>query len=739
MEIPGLQIERELSRSQCTRLYLASRLHPYRRVAIKVAHCAGGDAAGRLQRLRSHRTLQPDFRHPHIVHVEGAGAEEASLYLVMEYLEGGTLDQNLVWGMGVHKLLAAVSGICDALDYAHREGVIHGRVSPANILFRSEAEAVLAELCPLEAFAVDSAPLDIRQRNFHSPEQDAGAPLDHRSDLFSLGAVLHHALTGEVLRGPGANLGRSGDLLSLTPRLPTHLRLLQPVLDQALATEPERRFQSGAAFKSALDAVRRGGSLKSFTVKAEAVTAQEIKRTDNAPGFVHREFLDGPEHRPNRRPSRWGWWAAGLGLALVAGAFYATQQPALWMPMLLASVGLAEDPALRSAWAEAQSMREDPNAKLPAIVAGYRRVLALDPGAEAALQTIAELSEQRRQGISASLERNDLESAAANLAEMEAAFPGDERLVDLERELINRQAANTLLGTTQALLRNQGLAQIAAVTVAIQTYQEVLRLVPGHAGALAELAALAEHYASLAEQAAAQGDVDAAIIYLERATTANDDLPILAQVRERIQQAATALATIDELLRRASVHRAAGLLVHPPGDNAAQLYNRVLATAPDNGIALQGLDEITSRLLTDAARMFEDGNLSGVEALLDQASAAGIDAGALDEIKANLEARVQALATVNEKLLEAEALLAQGFITEPQDASAVSLLRDIQRLDPGNARAAELLEQAAQRLAEVAKEAFDAGLRGDARHYLDLALTVRPDEAQWRVLRQSWQ
>ena len=739
MEIPGFQIERELSRSQCTRVYLASRLHPYRRVAIKVAHCADGNAANRLHRLHSHRTLQPGFRHPHIVHLESAGAVGPSLYLVMEYLEGGTLDQNLVWGMGVPKLLAAVSGICDALDYAHGEGLVHGRIRPANILFRSEAEAVLGELCPLETIAVDQAPLDARQSNFSSPEQEAGAPLDLRSDLFSLGAVLHHALTGEVLRGPGANLGRSGDLLALTPRLPAHLNLLQPILEQALATEPERRFQSGAAFKSALDVVCRNGSLKPFTVKTEAVTAQEIKRTDNAPGFVHREFLDGAEHRPSRRPSRRLWWAAGLGLALAAGAFYAVQEPSRWMPTLLAWTGLAEDPALRSAWAEAQSLREDPNATLPAIVAGYRRVLALDAGSEAALQAIAELSEQWRQGISASLERNDLENSAANLAEMEVAFPSDERLVDLERELINRQAANTLLGTTQALLRNQGLSQIPAATVAIQTYQEVLRLAPGHAGALAELAALAEHYASLAEQAAERGDVDAAIIYLERATTANDELPVLALVRERIQQATTALTTIEELLQRASVYRAEGLLVHPPGENAAQLYNRVLATAPDNGIALQGLDEITSRLLTDAARMFEDGNFNGVEALLDQASATGIDAGALDEIKANLDEEVQALSTINEKLLEAEALLGQGFITEPQEASAVSLLRDIQRLDPDNARAGELLEQAALRLAEVAQEAFDAGLHGEARHYLDLALTVQPDEAQWRVLRQSWQ
>ena len=739
MDIPGFQTERELGHSQRSRVYLASRLHPYRRVAIKVAQCADGDAANRLHRLRSHGSLQPGFGHPHIVHIESIGAEGPLLYLVMEYLEGGTLDQNLAWGMGVHNLLTAVGGICDALDYLHRNDMVLGGIRPASILFRSEVEAVLLEPCPLEAVAFDDASPEVHQRAFLSPEQAAGAPLDHRSDLFSLGAVLHNALTGEVLSGSSLNFGRRVDLLDFAPRLPAHLMPLQPVLEQALATEPERRFQSGAAFKSALEAVRRTGSLKSFTVKTEAVTAQEIRRTESELGFVHRESLGGVERRPSRRPFRWGWWAAGLGLALAAGALYWLQPPSRWMPTLLAQVGLAEDSALQSAWAEARSLQEGPGGRLSAIVAGYRRVLALDSGAEAALQAIADLSEQWRRNVSAALERNDLESAAADLAEMEVAFPDDERLVDLERELINRRAANTLLGTAQALLRNQGLSQIPAATVAIQTYQEVLRLAPGHPEALTELAALADHYAGLAERALEQGNVDAAIIYLERATTANDELPALALVRERIQQATTALTTIEELLQQAGVYRAEGLLVHPPGENAAQLYNRVLATAPDNGIALQGLDEITSRLLTDAARMFEGGDLSGVEALLDQAGAAGIDAVALDEIKANLDQQVQALATINEKLEEAEALLGQGFITEPRDASAVSLLRDIQRLDPDNARAGELLEQAALRLAEVAQEAFDADLRGEARHYLDLALTVQPDETQWRALRQSWQ
>ena len=322
---------------------------------------------------------------------------------------------------------------------------------------------------------------------------------------------------------------------------------------------------------------------------------------------------------------------------------------------------------------------------------------------------------------------------------MEVAFPGDERLPALQDRLSDRRAVEALLASTKALLRNHGLSQAPVAAEAIQTYQEVLRLVPGHSGALTELAMLAEHYANRAREAAVEGDVEQAIVFLEMAATANDELPILALVREQIQRAATALAAIDELLQQASDYRVQGLLVHPQGENAAQLYHRVLAAAPDNSIAQQGLNEVTSRLINEATQMLEQGDLGAVAVLLDRAGAAGIDDAALQEVKASLQRAQDAFFTVNQKLEEARDLLRQGFITEPQDNNAVALLREIQRLQPNNEQAAKLLRQAAARLAEAAQEAFAAGLREQAKHYLDLAVTVTPDAAAWRELRQSWQ
>ena len=142
MIIPGFQIERELGRSALTNVYLALQLHPFRRVALKVAHCDLADAKPRLAELEAHITLQPGFRHPRIAHIHGAGAHENLLYLVMEYLEGGDLEQNLGWGMSLNRLLTAYCAVCDALDHAHSQGVMHGRIKLANILFRTDVEAV---------------------------------------------------------------------------------------------------------------------------------------------------------------------------------------------------------------------------------------------------------------------------------------------------------------------------------------------------------------------------------------------------------------------------------------------------------------------------------------------------------------------------------------------------------------------------------------------------------------------
>lgn len=727
MNIPGFQIERRLGRSGGAELYLASQTHPYKRVALAVARRGTAEAPEAVRELERHPALKSDFRHPNILHVHRAGVHGEWFYLAMEYIEGGDLRENLAWGMSLERLVNAFCDLCGALDHACGKGLAHGRISAANILFRSPSEVVLAGYCSV----------DPGERDRQLPPGGVSAA-NHREDVFDLAQTFYQALTGEAAHD--ALRTDANGQANAPAALPGHLKMLQPVLDQALAEDPNRRFQSGAAFREALEAVARSGVLAELSIKTAAVSSGEIRTVGEAAGLSSREPIR-DERGAYRHSVGFPRWllAAGLATALIGGGVYLVERQSWRLVAFMAQIGLAEDPNVQSAWVAAQALREDPVQSLAVLVAGYRRVLELDATHNQATQAIASLADQWRQDIVQALAQNDLGSAEAKLNEMTVVFPDDYSLMDLGRQISNRRAADTLLASTRSLLRSQGMSRIPAATVAIQAYQEIVRLAPGHTAALAELAALAEHYAELAREAAGQGDVDGAIVYLERAATADSGLPILEAVREEIQQASRARSAIQELLQQAGAQRARGLLVHPPGGNAAELYHRVLATAPDNGIALQGLNEVTSQLLNKATQMFEGGDLGAVERLLDQASAAGIEAAALLEIQTRLDQEIEALATISQKLAEAGRLLAQGFITEPQEHNAVAVLRDVQRLDPGNARADELLGQAAARLAEVAQEAFAAGLPEPARHYLDLALTVTPDQGEWRSLRESWQ
>jgi tetratricopeptide (TPR) repeat protein len=254
-----------------------------------------------------------------------------------------------------------------------------------------------------------------------------------------------------------------------------------------------------------------------------------------------------------------------------------------------------------------------------------------------------------------------------------------------------------------------------------------------------ELNALSQHYATLATQAADAGDVDQAIAYLDRASAADDQLLELAGVREKVQQAATLNTAISDMLQQASQYRADNALINPPGANAAELYHRVLATDPHNVIATQGLNAVVSQLLGNATELLSKGDLDSVQALVDRASAVGLDRASVNRLRRRLDAEVGRRTQVQENLDRAEQLLERGFITEPPERNAVALLRDVERMDPGNERARDLLSRGAQRLAQAAQEAYAVGMTSDARHYLELALTVTPDVAEWRELRNQWE
>lgn len=745
IDIPGFQVQKELGRGGMARVYLAVQRKFGRLVALKVVSGEFTQDTKFRERFIRESRINARLTHPNIVQVYDVGTHESSLFLVMEYIRGGDLNQLLEQGMRLSELVGVVKDMCRALDYAHAKGFVHRDIKPENILFREDGSAVLtdfgiAQITDSDATLTQAGTV-VGTPQYMSPEQASGRELDGRSDIYSLGVVLFKMLTGDVpFKADTALSVGIKHLQEPVPRLPNYLKAFQPVIDRCLAKRPDQRFQNGTELIIALDEVQTDAELPNATIRAEAVSTQEVRAVGSDLLTTARDSSRKDRNFDRQRYQRRLRALTSL-LVIVsigAGIAYVVLERPSWATRALTVAGVIEDPMAQDAWNNAQSLHQDPNQGLAAVVAAYRRVLDLDPDHAGASSAIAGLETQWRQSFSAALAQSDLSQAETKLSELESAFPGNAELASLSVALADRRRAEALLVSTQALLRSHGVSDIPSATAAIQSYREVLRLAPGHPVAMSELDSIATHYAELAMESASQGELDSALTLLDRASAANASLPILDDVRDSIRQATTLQEEIGNMLQRAGELRAAGTLINPPGDNAAEVYHRVLAADPDNVVAMQGLNEVESQIVSRSSQLIGNSDIQSVQALLDRANAVGLNPDSIAEVQGRLDSEVARLANVQIGLERAQLLLAQGFITAPQPENAVAVLREVERLDPGNEQATVLLQAAAGRLAAVAREAYGVGMVEEARQYLELALTVTPDVTEWRELRATW-
>ena len=748
IDIPGIKIDKQLGIGGMARVFLASQTQFGRRVAVKFVSPPSPDDAPLRERFLAEARINAQLTHTNIVQVYDFGTTGAGLYLVMEYLPGGDLTSRLRGGLHIEALLEVIKDMGRALDFAHSRGIIHRDIKPENILFRDDHTAVLTDFGIAQVVSHDNTPAGrpgtvVGTPEYMSPEQVAGRTLDGRSDLYSLGIVLYRMLTGDVpFNADTAVAVGVKHLQDPIPRLPNYLTGFQGIIDTALAKRPEHRYRSGKELAKALDGVRSSAAMPQVTINTQAITTQEILAvgrdllsTQRDPGRLERPAT----RNRKRRTLRNGLTAMVFIGGLTAAGYYAADQGYVVVDDIAQRLGIDENPELAAAWSEAQSLRQDPNQGLAAIVASYQRVLLLDDSHEGAITAVADLAMDWKGIINDALDGGNVDLAATRLSEAELSFPQDPDLTDLSIRVQNLQRAERLYQTTSALLASEGISNLSAATSAILTYQDVLRLAPGHDGAAVALNELAINYAQLAGIALANGDVNEAMNMLERATAADDSLAELENVRLLITQATESRAAIDDMLQQARRFRADNQLILPGGENAAELYHRVLATDPANAVAEQGLDEITAQVLANANELLSTSNIEQVEILASQAAIVGLASDAVNDLRKRIDAEKARLSSVALVMADALALMQQGFLTTPANANAVTRLRELQQLDPGNMRADELLKACADRLKMVATEAYQFGLLGAAKQYLDLALAITPDVGSWVALRESWE
>ena len=266
-------VERELGRGGMGTVYLAEDLRHHRLVAIKVLHPGIAATLGGERFLREIR-IEAGLTHPHILPLHDSGEAAGLLYYVMPYVEGETVGDRLLreGRLPLADALRIGCEVADALDYAHRHGLVHRDIKPGNILL-SGAHAYICDFGVARALRVagdteiTEAGMALGTPAYMSPEQgSAMREIDGRSDIYSLGCVLYEMLAGvRPFTGPP---GQAAFTRRLTHQpAPLHRMrqevpaLVEMAVERALQTEPGDRFQTAAELRDVLS----GGPVKSLS------------------------------------------------------------------------------------------------------------------------------------------------------------------------------------------------------------------------------------------------------------------------------------------------------------------------------------------------------------------------------------------------------------------------------------------------------------------------------------------
>jgi tRNA A-37 threonylcarbamoyl transferase component Bud32 len=253
---PQLEIIELLGQGGMGAVYKVRQPRLNRFVALKILSPEKQNDPQFAERFEREARALAWLTHPNIVTVYDFGEMQGNYYLLMEFVDGMTLRQLLqARRLASAEALAIVPQICQALQYAHDQGIIHRDIKPENILLDKKGQVKIADFGI--AKILDQAPQDISltgtkdvvgTAHYMAPEQiEKPQTVDHRADIYSLGVVFYEMLTGEL---PLGNFQPPSQKVQIDVRL-------DEVVLHALEKEPERRYQTASEVGTAVETIAR--------------------------------------------------------------------------------------------------------------------------------------------------------------------------------------------------------------------------------------------------------------------------------------------------------------------------------------------------------------------------------------------------------------------------------------------------------------------------------------------------
>lgn len=327
------EILRLVGRGGMATVYLAHDPALDRQVAVKVLHAHLAHDEAFVGRFRREARAVAALRHPNIVQVFDFGVEQNQYYMVMEYLEGGTLHTLLREAskegacLPPREVLRLVRPLCSAIDYAAGQGMVHRDIKPSNIILTKAGEPILTDYGIAKMVGVTSLTVTgmvVGSAHYMAPEQAQGQETDLRTDIYALGVVIFQMLTGRVPYDADTSasvlaqhiIAPIPSLASINPALPA---AFEEVITKALAKEPAARYQSAAELATGLEAALSRPAAEPTVVAAPSAGAPQAVRSEPRaePG---RGAAARPETPETAAPGAGPPGVPGAGLAAASGA-----------------------------------------------------------------------------------------------------------------------------------------------------------------------------------------------------------------------------------------------------------------------------------------------------------------------------------------------------------------------------------------------------------------------------------
>ncbi len=295
-QIGKYPVVRHLGSGATSEVYLCHDPFAKRDVAVKLVSATlfNDPERGKLYRklFVTEASLAGKLQHPHICQIYDAVADEAMHYIVMEYVDGGTLEKFCTPGqlLPTEKAVEIVFKCTRALEFAHKMGITHRDIKPANILYSGETDVKVTDFGAALISSGDSTQISaIGSPAYMSPQQVKEHPLDHRTDIYSMGVVMYHLLTGRLPFQASNNFSLIYQITNVVPPPPSSYRpeiplALDAIVRRAMARELELRYAEWEEFSLDLAQVFRADALD--------MQAQEFADSDKFESLKKLPFFE---------------------------------------------------------------------------------------------------------------------------------------------------------------------------------------------------------------------------------------------------------------------------------------------------------------------------------------------------------------------------------------------------------------------------------------------------------------